>query len=364
MYFLDALRLIAALAVLAWHWLGVQRFTGVWHGRTGVLMPVGHAVGAYGWLGVELFFMISGFVICMSCWGRSVGDFVTSRVIRLFPAYWVGVLLTAAVLYFSPHRWGHDPSRPTVTRVLTNLTMSHAPMGVSDIDPVYWTLWSELRFYVLFGVVVWFGVTYRRVLAFCGVWGFLSLLAPQAHWPLLDIVVQSQFSWYFIGGMVLFLIYRFGQNLLLWGMLGFCWLMAQNRIALIMTVNEYGARERLSWHVAALVVTVCFVVMAATALGAFNWIRWRWVASAGALTYPLYLVHQEIGFEVITRLSRRLSPYPTLAVVLALMLAAAWLIHRFVERPLAPLMKRGLVSSFAAMRRAENPADGVARSVG
>jgi peptidoglycan/LPS O-acetylase OafA/YrhL len=358
LYFLDALRLVAALAVLSWHYLGMQKFTGIWHGKAGTLMPTGHALSLYGWLGVQLFFLISGFVICMTCWGRSVGDFVTSRVTRLFPAYWVGVLLTGAVLYFSPQRWGQDTTRPTLTRVLTNLTMTHAPMNVSDVDPVYWTLWTELRFYVLFGVVVALGVTYRRVLAFCGIWGFLSLLAPQSNLPLLDSIVQSQYSWYFIGGIVLYLMYRFGANLLLWGMLGFCWLMAQNRIEATVQINSTWAGEKLSWKVAALLVTAFFAVMAATALGAFNWVRWRWVASAGALTYPLYLIHQQVGFEVITRLSRRMSPHATLAVTVALMLVGAWLIHRLVERPLAPLLKRGMAASFASMRRAAQSAEG------
>ena len=95
----------------------------------------------------------------------------------------------------------------------------------------------------------------------------------------------------------------------------------------------------------------------AAALGAFDWVRWRRVASAGALTYPLYLIHQEIGFEIITRLSRPLPPYATVAVTLAFMLLAAWLIHRFVERPLAPLIKRGMTSSFAAVRRSASRAE-------
>jgi peptidoglycan/LPS O-acetylase OafA/YrhL len=356
LYVLDGLRLLAALMVLSWHWMGVQRWPEIWHGRSGQLMPLGHAIGAYGWLGVELFFLISGFVICMTCWGRSVGDFATSRVTRLFPAYWVAVLLTSAVLYLSPQRWGNDATRPSITRVLTNLSMAHAPLGVSDIDAVYWTLWIELRFYVLFGLVVMFGLTYRRVLAFCGIWGFLSLLALQSGWPLLDNVVQSQFSWYFIAGIAFFLMHKFGQNLLLWGMVGFCWLMAQDRIQIMLKTNEGGAGDRLHWKIAAAAVTLFFAVVAAAALGAFDWMRWRWLTAAGALTYPLYLIHQEIGFEVITRLSRRLPPYPTVAVALVGMLAAAWLLHRLVERPLAPWLKRGFASSFAAARSGETTA--------
>jgi peptidoglycan/LPS O-acetylase OafA/YrhL len=351
LYVLDGLRLVAALAVLSWHWMGVQRWPAIWHGKSGHLMPLGQSIGAYGWLGVELFFLISGFVICMTCWGRSVGDFVTSRVTRLFPAYWVGVLLTSAVLYLVPNRWGNDPTRPSITRVLTNLSMTHAPMGVSDIDAVYWTLWIELRFYIIFGIVVAIGLTYRRVLAFCGIWGFLSLISASVNFPVLDAIVQAQYSWYFIAGIALFLMYRFGQNLLLWGIVGFCWLMAQNRITILMHTNEGGAGYHLSWKVTAAVVTVSFALVALAAVGAFNSMNWRWLTVAGALTYPLYLIHQEIGFEIITRLSRHLAPYPTVAVTLAVMLTAAYALHRFVERPLAPLLKRGLATSFAAVRR-------------
>lgn len=179
LYVLDGLRLIAALGVLGWHWLGVERFPAVWHGKPSQLMGAAHTVGSYSWTGVELFFLISGFVICMSCWGRSLGDFVTSRIVRLFPAYWVCVLLTSAVLLIVPTIWGDNTHKPTLSRILTNLSMANMPMNVDNIDPVYWTLWAELRFYVLFGVVVAFGLTYRRVVAFCGIWAFAAMLAPR-----------------------------------------------------------------------------------------------------------------------------------------------------------------------------------------
>jgi peptidoglycan/LPS O-acetylase OafA/YrhL len=45
-----------------------------------------YRVAHQGWTGVYLFFLISGFVICMSAWGRSVGQFAASRITRLFPA--------------------------------------------------------------------------------------------------------------------------------------------------------------------------------------------------------------------------------------------------------------------------------------
>ncbi|MDH6578105.1 acyltransferase [Kitasatospora sp. MAP5-34] len=351
LYVLDGLRLIAAMGVVAWHWLGVERFPAVWHGLPSKLMPLGHLIGAYSWTGVELFFLISGFVICMSCWGRSLGDFVTSRVVRLFPAYWVCVLITAVTLLIVPTIWGDNTHRPDPSRILSNLSMANAPLGVDNLDPVYWTLWSELRFYVLFGFMVAIGLTYRRVLAFCGIWAFVSLLAMQANMPLLTAIVQPTYAWYFIGGITIYLMYRFGQNLMLWGMLGFCWLIAQDQIRGVIGGYEYGTHHHLSWWITEGFTTGAFVVVTAAALGAFNWMRWKWLTVAGALTYPLYLLHQEIGWQLITRLrAHHLAPYPTLAVVTVVMLFAAWLVHRLVERPLAPLMKRKMDAAFAQVR--------------
>ena len=80
LYVLDGLRLLAASTVLFGHWVGAgivldggKKGVQVWGEPTEeVFGPVVHAIAAYGWMGVDLFFLISGFVICMSGWGRTV----------------------------------------------------------------------------------------------------------------------------------------------------------------------------------------------------------------------------------------------------------------------------------------------------
>lgn len=351
LYVLDGLRLVAALGVVLFHWVGVQSFPAVWEGQDAKLMPAAHLVGAYGWTGVELFFLISGFVICMSGWGTSVGDFASSRVARLFPAYWFSVLLTSAVLLVSPTIWGADTARPTLTRILSNLTMLHDQSNVDPIDPVYWTLSAELRFYVLFGLVLATGLTYRKVVAFCGLWALAAAITPNANMPLLETVTQSTYAWYFIAGMVMYLMYRFKPNLLLWGMLGICWLMAQERIRWVIDANHYATWHHLSWVLTIGAITLFFLLVLGAALGWFDRVQWRWLTYAGALTYPLYLVHQEIGWELIAWLRRNgLAPYPALGSALVSMLVAAWLIHRAIERPLAPILRRAMRASFVQVR--------------
>ncbi|MET9698340.1 acyltransferase [Streptomyces sp. NPDC006529] len=340
LYVLDGLRLIAALSVVAFHWTGVNIHPEVWGQRAQTVMPTAHRFGAYGWMGVQLFFLISGFVICMSCWGRSPRDYFTSRVVRLYPAYWVGIVITTLVVNFaSTVRAARRPM--SLSDVLTNLTMLERPLGVTEADGVYWTLWIELRFYLLFAVVAVMGLTYRRVLAFCGIWTILAVITPGTGSKLMDTVFMPQDAPYFIAGVAMYLIYRFGVNPMLLGVVAFSWLFAQNRLHITVGSYEYEVHHTLSWPVMAVISGASFLVMLAVSMGALNWIRWKWLTVAGALTYPVYLLHQELGWAMI-RWGRDhgIAPYPLLAMCLAVILSLAWLVHRYAERPLSAWLKR------------------------
>src|SRR4051812_47225423 len=103
----------------------------------------------------------------MSAEGRSLGQFAAARITRLYPAYWVAVLATSAVLTVWPVV--RQPQSPG--DVLTNLTMFNDLMRVDSVDSVYSTLAHELRFYLLFGLFVLVrGYTPRRVLLFAAGW--------------------------------------------------------------------------------------------------------------------------------------------------------------------------------------------------
>ncbi|WP_052390053.1 acyltransferase family protein [Streptomyces sp. NRRL B-24484] len=357
LYALDGMRLFAALSVLSFHWTAYVGISGIWQGVTPrEVIPLVNRAAAYGWMGVELFFVISGFVICMSCWGKRPGEFFSSRVVRLYPAYWAGVVLTSSVILLLPHlarrRAG---SGLTLRTVLGNLTMLQSPLGLRPVDGVYWTLWVEMRFYLLFAVVVAMGLTYRKVVAFCGIWTIVAVVAGQVDNQLLDTVAMPQESPLFIAGMAMFLMYRFGQDLLLWGIVGFSWLLALVRIPAIRAVYVEALGHPLSWSVTAVLMTAAFALVLAAALGALDWVRWRWLTVAGALTYPLYLIHQEIGWTIIHwSLKHGLGVRSALLVALVTVLTTAWLIHRFVERPLAGRLKKGLQHSMTRLRAASD----------
>ncbi|AGL17841.1 acyltransferase [Actinoplanes sp. N902-109] len=334
---LDGLRLVAALLVVGYHFVAYDRgAVKPWGTTAGHAFPELAGPLSYGWLGVELFFLISGFVICMSAWDRTPGHFLRSRVVRLLPAYWAAALLTVAVLTLWP--LVRDPLGPS--DLLVNLTMLQEPLGVRSADAVYWTLWVEARFYLLFAVLIWRGLTVRSATLFGGAWLVAAAFATQAHLPLLDAIVMPAYAPYFVAGIALFLIHRTGSHPFLWGLTAVAYLLAQHHILIQTQHVATGVlgRPLPAWPAFTL-LTAMFASMALVATGRLDRIRHRWLTVAGALTYPLYLLHEYIGWTLIAALHPALGRYPTLALVVTIVLAAAWLMHRYVERPAARLLR-------------------------
>ncbi|MFC7533091.1 acyltransferase family protein [Actinoplanes sp. GCM10030250] len=337
---LDGLRFIAAFMVLLYHLAG--RPTGgpsqAWGESVTEVFPQLQKVAQFGWLGVEMFFIISGFAICMSAWGRSLGDFFRSRVVRVYPAYWAAVLITFTVVSIWPMMRG--PVR--FNDMLLNLTMLHEPLGVTAMDGVYWTLWAELKFYLLFALVVAKGLTYRRVVTFCCAWTVAAVVAVSVDNPLLTEIVQPSAAPFFIAGIALYMVRRFGSDFTLWGIVGVSWLIAQHHAVYFPHGNVKKNVDTEQAIAITVFVTLVFVVIGAIAVGRLSWIRWRALTTAGLLTYPLYLLHQQIGWVLVYGLRRVLPTYVTLALVIAILLLAAYLVHRLVERPLSGRLRTAL----------------------
>ncbi|MFB7980221.1 acyltransferase family protein [Streptomyces vinaceus] len=336
---LDGLRLLAALMVAGYHYGGRGgQISEAWGASPRQLFPAAAPWLAYGCLGVQIFFVISGFVICLSAEGRSVRAFAASRAARLYPAYWVALVLVAvAARAVSPSDF------------LVNLTMLQQPLGAGRVLGVCWTLWAELRFYVLFALcVVLPGGGRRRTLLFCAGWMLSAVLADAADPGGKGFLVQAlmpQYAPFFIGGIGLYLAHRAPRDRLAWAVAGAGWLLGQHyAVAGLWHAPDPRFFSYRSAVVIIAVVTAGFAAVALVALGRLGRARWRWLTLAGALTYPFYLVHEHLGWVLISALHRRagLPPGAVFALTVAAILALAWAVHRGVERPLGPRLRRAL----------------------
>jgi peptidoglycan/LPS O-acetylase OafA/YrhL len=319
-------------------------FTARAHGEWGTSVdrafPTLSQYAAYGTLGVEFFFLISGFVILMTAWDRSIADYTASRIGRLFPAYWAGVALSTLLLVFL---W--PEGRPTdLGEALVNATMLHEAWGVHRLEGVYWTLWIELRFYILIGILMLFGLTRNRILAFCGLWPLAGAMAATSDSTLLQALLLPAHASLFAGGMMLYFIYREGHSLLAWLLVATNAILAANSANhnAVGRIDEITAIEHSSPLVWAIVLGF-FSIVAAVSLTRLRHVRWRWLTALGALTYPLYLVHELWGRYVIHLLTPALPKDAVLVIAFAATVTLAWAIHRLVERPFAGRMRRNVL---------------------
>jgi peptidoglycan/LPS O-acetylase OafA/YrhL len=342
-YELDALRLLAALMVVSCHYISsktvlhrasvVQEHT--WSWPQAVVEAVAH-----GPLGVDLFFMISGYVIALSAQGRTARTFAAARFSRVLPAFWFCCLLTWCVLWLEG-----SPREVTLPQLLSNMVFVARPLGHDFVDGVYWSLVIEMRFYLLVALVLaWRGAA--ALPAFSLAW-FVLAWAHQLDWlpTALRVIFLPQFAPYFLIGMALQQA-RHAPRSLSNALVGF------GSLALVL----YGVGHHTPRWQAGLAPTDA-VAMAITALAALAlWLvasgrtaRWGrpWMTSAGLMTYPLYLLHEDLGFVLFRRLPAVGSavldnPLAHTVFITGVMFVLSWAVVRCIERPLAAPMRRWL----------------------
>lgn len=336
----DLLRLLAAFGVLGFHFLFRASTTDPVYAHTGFHDPLGLA--HYGNLGVPLFFVISGFVILNSAWGRTPIRYVSSRIGRLYPAFWTACTLSALVMAVDPtHRF-----TMSVGQWAKNLTMASEAYGVDYVDGVYWTLTIELAFYLVILALVRIGITTNRVIGLGLAWLAISMFAlhhPAPDW--LNLILVPAWAPYFVAGMFFALVardrWRWRYVLPLVAAYGVC---GRYAIHYFNAQTDYYGVEYNPWVIAA-AVTVIFGIFAAIVSGVRvpGAAKVAWLAG---LTYPLYLLHENIGFISLDFLHHELglNRYLVLGVVVAGVCGLAWALHVLVEdrfsRPLAQLITR------------------------
>ena len=135
---LDAFRGLAALAVVILHYTSAYR------------LHYGHFYNKsfdfkYGYLGVQFFFMISGFVIFLTLnYSTSAIDFLYKRFSRLYPVFWACVFITFTIIA----ALGLPGREKSFYTIKWNLTMIPTVFGSSAIDGAYWSLVPEFFFYL------------------------------------------------------------------------------------------------------------------------------------------------------------------------------------------------------------------------
>ncbi len=318
---IDALRGLAAVSVMAFHY--TYKFGEV-YGFTGS-MPF---QADWGYLGVNLFFVISGFVIFMTLDRTRVPmDFVVSRASRLFPAYWTAIVLTVCIT----HVLGLPGKEVSWRVALLNLPMIEQLFRIPPVDGVYWTLLVELLFYGLAFLL------------------FVTRSIHRVHVALGALLGLRLVYWAMAVGAHVDLPWRINQLLILDFIPFFALGIVAYRLMHDPSAPANWLTGALSIFTLALtdsilmaaVGTVCFLAVWLAATSRLPFLRARVLVGLGTISYPLYLLHENIGWALLRQFQDRgLTTWQAMILTAALVLSLATLVCFAVERPAMASIRR------------------------
>jgi peptidoglycan/LPS O-acetylase OafA/YrhL len=312
----DALRGVASLAV-AWFHLTQP--------NPALAPGIIKSSGAYGWLGVHIFFVISGFVIPYSLGKakyepRQFWRFLSKRIVRLDPPYFANICFILVLAFIVPLVPGFRGPQPhfTATQLLSHVAYLNSIVGNQWINPVYWSLGIEFQYYLLVGVI------FPLLAASSGTVAMLTMGAL-----LLSGLFASQLFLLFVH-LPLFVIgiltYRYRV-----GRLSKWWFLVTLGATCIVTGFRLGPIIAIIGLLTSLVI-------------AFISVRSRILGRLGMISYSLYLMHVPVGGKIIDLGVRfrhgQLVPALFLVAATAGSIVAAWILYRIVELPSQRLSSR------------------------
>jgi peptidoglycan/LPS O-acetylase OafA/YrhL len=314
LHVVDGLRGLAAVAVAWFHFTNTVPPIGSWLRQS----------GTYGWLGVEIFFVISGFIIpySMRASRYQIGDygrFLAKRMLRLYPPFAVAVFLMIALDYLGATMPGFRGEPPThsVFRTVASLTYLASILNVSWVGIVFWSLAIEVQFYLLMGLLFVVLNNSRFAIVTMLVMIGSSLLFPSPKYVF-------HFLPLFAAGSAVFL---------------FCTAqLSRSALALILAmailavIHAFGWAEAVAVLLSALVILLIHRPVPAP------------LVMLGAISYSVYLIHVPIGGRIVNLGSRFVHGEGMQLLFalagLALTLAAGWVFYRLFERSSQRLSSR------------------------
>lgn len=338
---IDAYRGAAILSVLIYHFTVCYQDlaqSAEIHGFAGHY-PDWLRAGRYG---VHLFFVISGLVITMTLL-RSKGalDFARKRFSRIYPAFAVAVLLSAACVAVT----NVADSEIGPADVLANLTMLSPHLGRPWVDPAYWSLLVEAKFYVV--VCLSYALLKRRF--WMGAVGYALVAAAVAHWhpyQAHNLLIGDEMPYFLIGigGWLAFFEGRRGAAAVCWAAAAALYGYYNLAFGPACTLMRVCIAGQPAWIANAWLGAGVLSMLGLLAIGVRDGVApMVWL---GRISYSVYLIHQMFGRAVIRVLVEQGAPdLAAIGAAIAFALIAGWLMFNVVEQPGQRLVSRLLAGA-------------------
>lgn len=349
---LEIIRFLSAVAVVNYHFTCLAAREPIWPTGLRAAMGVAPDFGElapifwFGWVGVEIFFVVSGIVITYSAWGTDARGFLRSRILRLAPALWFFATLTLLVTFL------YSPLGAKEIGVLYIKSILLTPIG-PWLDGVYWTLVVEAAFYALIWMFL-YANRVARLREFTHLWASITTLLAvatlvghlaggpeylikirESYWGRILLLTTGP---YFILGMALYFVMRDGPRKDHLALLAASFIASEIHIY-IFADGHAGTRGMPGGP-----LVPCAVFALAVACAALSLVmsggrqkkgcgrRLRILRVLGMATYPLYLLHGITGAWVLGRmLEAGVNRFLSLGLAVVLCIGASLAFAGYLE---------------------------------
>ena len=292
---IHGMRGIAAMGVVLFH------LSGNLQPQLQDLLPtVVSTIFSYGYLGVPIFFVISGFVISYSTASaqvnlRYVGNFALRRSIRLDITYWASIAMALVLLAIKNKFLDASESFPSVEVVIMNMFYLQELMQAEPvISVVYWTLCLEVQFYLFYILSAWasqkvsiLNYSWIHLATICGLGVYSIFLDSGILENKIHGLFVSYWHFFLMGVLTCSAVRGTSYSFRIFVL----WLIVEIVFQVIFNVKAYTVAGICS---ALLIFGMC-------RFGILNWLfTGRTLMYLGTISYPLYLVHPDIGWKVIS----------------------------------------------------------------
>jgi peptidoglycan/LPS O-acetylase OafA/YrhL len=319
-------------------------------------------LAARAWIGVPIFFVISGYCIMAAMYARrskgGVIVFAKRRFWRIYPPYWTAIGLSAVVILAMNIRWPgltHEgiftvpiPEKMTFWQWFGNLTLTeswrHCVFGgdAQHLLPNTWTLCYEEQFYVISALILVFAS--QRIFTAAIVVTGLIFVGKTISWTLGWDVEGSLLDgrWFEIGAGIL-LFYRVTkatpkQIVLINALFAAGVFVSLRNPSRLLEFYPNHDMERFVAYSFALLASLIYRYD--QQMRKARWLRPLW--AAGAMSYSIYLCHPLVAKGISFGFFRAgmTGNAETLGLVVPLCLVAslgvAYVFYRLVERHFIP----------------------------